>query len=116
MTEIISSRPWTIEPKVKPTTTPKRKTVSTTITPAPQPEMAREVTEWSKTSQPEAIAVTLMGKGESTVKDLEWPFGGGGVKWVEVEGEERRVKGSAVVEEEVVTEPHRIFEEIFDFD
>ncbi|XP_039974372.1 zona pellucida sperm-binding protein 3d.2 isoform X2 [Xiphias gladius] len=116
VTEIISSRPWTIEPKVKPTTTPKRKTVSTTITPAPQPEMAREVTEWSKTSQPEAIAVTLMGKGESTVKDLEWPFGGGGVKWVEVEGEERRVKGSAVVEEEVVTEPHRIFEEIFDFD
>ena len=31
----------------------------------------------------------------------EWPFGAGGVTWVEMEGEERQVmKGSAVVEEE----------------
>ncbi|XP_040899676.1 zona pellucida sperm-binding protein 3d.2 [Toxotes jaculatrix] len=117
VTKIISSRPWTIEPKVKPTTTPKRKTVSTTTaTAAPQPETTREVTEWSTTSQPEAKSVTLKGKVENTVKELEWPFGGGGVEWVELEGEERQVKGSAVVEEEEVTEPRRIFEEIFDFD
>lgn len=63
-----------------------------------------------------------MGKVESVVKELEWPFGGGGVTWVEVEGEEQQVKGSAVVEEqeeeemEEVTEPRTIFEDIFAFD
>ena len=65
-----------------------------------------------------------MGKVESVVKELEWPFGGGGVTWVEMEGEEQQVKGSAVVEEqeeeeeemEEVTEPRTIFEDIFDFD
>lgn len=63
-----------------------------------------------------------MGKVESVVKELEWPFGGGGVTWVEVEGEEQQVKVSAVVEEqeeeemEEVTEPRTIFEDIFDFD
>lgn len=71
------------------------------------------------------MAATPMGKVESVVKELEWPFGGGGVTWVEVEGEEQQVKGSAVVEEQVeeeeeemeeVTEPRTIFEDIFDFD
>lgn len=71
------------------------------------------------------MAATPMGKVESVVKELEWPFGGGGVTWVEVEGEEKQVKGSAVVEEQVeeeeeemeeVTEPRTIFEDIFDFD
>lgn len=68
------------------------------------------------------MAATSMGKVESVVKELEWPFGGGGVTWVEVEGEEQQVKGSAVVEEqeeeemEEVTEPRTIFEDIFAFD
>ncbi|XP_070767889.1 zona pellucida sperm-binding protein 3d.2 [Enoplosus armatus] len=118
VTKIISSRPWTIEPKVKPTTAPKRKRVSTTTTTAaaPQPETTREVTERRTTSQPEAITATPVGKVENTTKELEWPFGGGGVMWVEVEGEEKQVKGSAVVEEGEVTVPRTIFEEIFDFD
>ncbi|XP_044216395.1 zona pellucida sperm-binding protein 3d.2 isoform X1 [Thunnus albacares] len=128
VTKIISSRPWTIEPKVKPTTTPKRKTVSTTtITTTTKTTLlktTRRVTEQMTTSHPEATAATMLGKVEDSVRELEWPFGGGGVKWVEVEGEERRVKGSAVVEEEEkeeeedeeVTEPRRTFEDIFDFD
>ena len=74
------------------------------------------------------MAATSMGKVESVVKELEWPFGGGGVTWVEVEGEEQQVKGSAAVveeeeeqemeeeEKEEVTEPRTIFEEIFDFE
>ena len=74
------------------------------------------------------MAATSMGKVESVVKELEWPFGGGGVTWVEVEGEEQQVKGSAAVveeeeeqemeeeEKEGVTEPRTIFEEIFDFE
>ena len=117
---MISSRPWTVEPKVKPTTALKRKTVSTTTTSTaapPQPGMAREVTERGTMSQPEAKAAVPMDKTEIAVREADWPFGGGGVKWAEVEGEESWAKGSAVVEEEeVVTEPRRIFEEIFDFD
>ncbi|XP_073341138.1 zona pellucida sperm-binding protein 3d.2 [Pagrus major] len=123
VTKIISSRPWTIERKVKPTPAPKRKTVSTTTkttTTPTAPQSTRKVTEWRTTLQPEEMAATPMGKVESVVKELEWPFGGGGVTWVEVEGEEQQVKGSAVVEEEEeeeeVTEPRTIFEEIFDFD
>ncbi len=127
VTKIISSRPWIVEPKVKPTTAQKRKTVSTTTTTttaaaaktatvASQPETTREVTEWRTTLQHEVTATTTVGKVENVAKELEWPFGGGGVTWVEVEGEEKQVKGSAVVEEVEVTEPYTIFEEIFDFD
>ncbi|XP_032374442.1 zona pellucida sperm-binding protein 3d.2 isoform X2 [Etheostoma spectabile] len=123
VTKLISSRPWTIQPKVKPTTAPKRRTVPpTTITTAaaaaaaaPQLERTRDVTKWRMTSQPEVIAGTLMGKVENTGKELEGLVGGEGVTWVEMGGEEKRVKGSAVVVEEV-TQPHTIFEDIFDFD
>ncbi|XP_042346674.1 zona pellucida sperm-binding protein 3d.2 [Plectropomus leopardus] len=126
VTKIISSKPWTIEPKVKIPKAPKRKTVSTatitttttTTTTAP-PETTRDVTDWRTTSQAE----TSRGKVVNMVGELKWPFGGEGVTWVEVEGEEKQVKGSAVVEEEeeeeeveVVTIPRTIFEDIFDFD
>ncbi|KAK2844958.1 hypothetical protein Q5P01_011617 [Channa striata] len=121
--KIISSKPWTVEPVVKPTATVKRKTVPTTAitqSPPPQPKTTREVNEWKMTPKPEAIAVTQMGK----VKEMAWPFrsggggggGGGGLTWVDGEGGKRWVKGSAVVEQEVVTEPHRVFEEIFGLD
>lgn len=60
--------------------------------------------------------MTAMGKVDSTVKELKWPFGGGGVMWAEGEGEEKNVKGSAVVEVEEVTVPRVIFEEIFGLD
>ncbi|KAG7216556.1 hypothetical protein INR49_002043, partial [Caranx melampygus] len=88
--KMISSSPWTIQlivPKVKPTKTLKRKKVSTTTTTAAaRPEASRRVTEWSKAnSQSEVKAVTPNGKMKSTVKELEWPFGGGGVQWVELE-------------------------------
>ncbi|KAM7383056.1 hypothetical protein PAMP_002742 [Pampus punctatissimus] len=135
--KMISSRPWTIEPKVKPTRTPKREVVSTTEitttrrrkirttrttttttsappTPTTQPhKTTRQVTKRMTTSQPEATTVTP-GKVEDPVRELEWPIRGGGVKWVEVESEERQEKGSAVVEE--VTKPRRIFEDIFNLD
>ncbi|XP_062279141.1 zona pellucida sperm-binding protein 3d.2 [Scomber scombrus] len=99
-----------------------RKMVSTTTitkTTTPLLKTTKQVTERMTSSQPEATAATLMGKVEDTVRELEWPFGGGGVKWVEVEGGEKQVKGSAVVEEEKeeeVIEPRRTFEDVFDFD
>ncbi|XP_054477469.1 zona pellucida sperm-binding protein 3d.2 isoform X2 [Anoplopoma fimbria] len=129
-TKIISSRPWTIESKAKPNTTSKRKKVSTTTTTttttaaaAPKKQSTREVTESTTNSQPKTIPEHLIGKVEDTLQELEWPFGGEGLTWFEVEGEEKQVKGSAVVEEEEeeekkmeVTQPYTIFEEIFDFD
>ncbi|KAM6995279.1 zona pellucida sperm-binding protein 3d.2 [Tautogolabrus adspersus] len=116
VTKIVSSRPWTVETKVKHNKVPKRKRVYTTTETTSQPATTREVT----TPHPETTEVTKSGKVESTVKELEWPFGGGGVQWVELEEEEEQVKGSAVVEEEeeeeeVVTQSRTIFEEIFDF-
>ncbi|XP_039663054.1 zona pellucida sperm-binding protein 3d.2 isoform X2 [Perca fluviatilis] len=125
VTKIISSRPWTIRPKVKATTAPKRTvptttvTTTTTTTTAPQPETTREVTQWRESSQTEVLAVTLMGKVDNRGKELEWLFGGEAVPWVEME-EEQQVKGSAVVvveeKAEVVTQPRTIFEDIFEFD
>ncbi|XP_069032054.1 zona pellucida sperm-binding protein 3d.2 [Embiotoca jacksoni] len=108
-TQIISSRPWTIEPEAKPTPGLNRKAVSMATT------VMTTTTERRKTPRPGATLA---------VKELEWPFGGGGVTWVEEGGEEKEVKGSAEQEEEeeeeedeeVMTEPRRIFEEIFDFD
>ncbi|XP_023140344.2 zona pellucida sperm-binding protein 3d.2 isoform X1 [Amphiprion ocellaris] len=126
VTQIISSKSWKIEPKAKLTTT-KRKvvyntttTTTTTTTTQPtaaqQPETTREVTKRKRMSTPEKTAVTVVGKAENMEEELEWPFGGGGVVWEEEKGEEKQVKGSAVVEEKEVGEPRRIFEEIFDFD
>lgn len=103
---------------MKLTTTLKRKVVSTTTTTAPpppqppQPETTREVTVRSMTSQ---LEETPMGKVADAVKEAVWPFRGGGVQWVEMEGEETKGKGSAVVDEEEITNPRSIFEEIFDF-
>lgn len=105
VTKIISSNPWTIKPKLKPTAAPKRKTVSTAATTAAAAAL-----------QPEGTPVTAMGKVDSMVKELRWPFGGGGVTWTEGGGEERNVRGSAVVEREEVTVPRIIFEEIFGLD
>ncbi|KAM7421397.1 hypothetical protein PAMA_015498 [Pampus argenteus] len=121
VSKMITSRPWTIEPKVKPTTTPKREAVSTTkittkrksrttttSTPPPpttQPhKTTRQVTKQTTTLRSEAMTVTP-GKVEDPVRELEW---------VKVESEERQENRSAVVEE--VTKPQRIFEDIFNFD
>lgn len=105
-----------MEPEVKPTKTPKRKTVSTTTTTtttaaASQPETTRELTTWWTFPKPETITVSPMGKVENT--ELDWPFRGEGVKRVE---EEKQAKGPADVDEEAVTQRRIIFEEIFDFD
>ncbi|XP_078108429.1 zona pellucida sperm-binding protein 3d.2 [Sander vitreus] len=136
VTKIISSRPWTIQPKVNLTSAPKRRTAAATAAAtaataaataataaataatAAQPETTREVTEWRASSQPEVIAVTLMSKLENTGKELKWLSGGEGVTWVEMDDEEKQVKGSAVVEvkKEVVAQPRTIFEDIFEFD
>ncbi|XP_033181475.1 zona pellucida sperm-binding protein 3d.2 [Mastacembelus armatus] len=94
VTKTISSRPWTIKTKVKPSTA--------------LPETTREVTLWRITSQSQD-----MGQME---EELEWTFGGAEGQWAEVAGEEKWVKGSDAVEKEVVTEPRKIFEEIFYFD
>ncbi|XP_056142981.1 zona pellucida sperm-binding protein 3d.2 [Lampris incognitus] len=124
-TKLVSSRPWTVEFDVK-STSPKRKTIPPTAT--TRANVAKKVAETVVTAQPEERGVTAVTKEAKGVRESEeWPFGGGGVKWVEEEGDRKRVRGFAVVveEEEVeekvkvkeeVTEPRRIFEEIFDFD
>lgn len=72
--------------------------------------------EWSWKPWPAEPAEMLRGKVEQLRKELDGSFGDGGVSWFD-EAEEKHVKGSAVVEEdEKITEPHRIFEEIFHFD
>ncbi|XP_068613561.1 zona pellucida sperm-binding protein 3d.2 [Brachionichthys hirsutus] len=53
---------------------------------------------------------------ERLVEGSERPLGGGGAALVEKEGEEQRVKGSAVVEAEQDAPPRIIFEDIFEFD
>ncbi|XP_034067275.1 zona pellucida sperm-binding protein 3d.2 isoform X2 [Gymnodraco acuticeps] len=102
VTKVISSRPWTLDPKGKLTTALKWKKVSTATTTktttkvAPQPETKSEVTDWRKSSQPEERTETEFGKVEDSGED--WPIGRRGVTWVEMEGEEELVKGSAVKE------------------
>jgi len=98
---MVSSRAWTVESKLKPGSS-----VFTTTTAAPQPERTERL--WK--SLPEEAADILMGKVEKTVTDVGWPFRGGAVTWVEDEGDERQVKGSAVVEDEEETgaEPQSI--------
>lgn len=92
----------------------KRKKVSITTASTASPlETTEEVAEWAMVSRPEAIAVTQMGNGE---KKLDWPSRAERVKWDDTENGDRQVKVSAVVEKQVVTQPHRIFEEIFGFD
>ncbi|XP_071763237.1 zona pellucida sperm-binding protein 3d.2 [Centroberyx gerrardi] len=114
VTKVVSSRPWMIEDKVKPPTTPRRKTAITTTATTTKKKTTTKMPETKTTSQPEQQKVTA--PVEKTVKELDWPFAGGGVKWVEAGGDERRVKGFAVVEEERLTEPRRIFEDVFGLD
>ncbi|XP_024114225.1 zona pellucida sperm-binding protein 3d.2 [Oryzias melastigma] len=109
--QVISSRPWTIESKGKGASSVRRKTEPVT-TETPQLEPG----EWSWKPWPAEPAEMLRGKVEQLRKELDGSFGDGGVSWFD-EAEEKHVKGSAVVEEdEKITEPHRIFEEIFHFD
>nr|XP_040020437.1 zona pellucida sperm-binding protein 3d.2 isoform X2 [Gasterosteus aculeatus aculeatus] len=127
VTKIISSRPWTVEPKVTSTAARGRKKVSTTAAAAAAAATTqKEMTEGTMTSQPEDIAAAQIVQVEDT--EAEWLLGGEGVAWVEWEGDEEQVTGFAVVEEvekmeeeeeeeeEEVLEPHTIFEEIFGFD
>ncbi|XP_030014719.1 zona pellucida sperm-binding protein 3d.2 isoform X2 [Sphaeramia orbicularis] len=119
VTNMISSRAWKVKSKVKPTTTQKRKTVSTTTTTTKTTTISRQLNKRTTTLRPETKVTTLKVKVEEPGNVLEWPFGGNGVTWVEAEGEERQVKGSAVVEEEEEEElakPRLVFEDIFNFD
>lgn len=95
------------------TTTTTTTTAAATTT-AVQPQTTREVTEQRKTLQSGKTPVSAAGKVES--KELDWPFGGGGVMWVEGYGEEKHIKGSAVVEVEEGAVPRTIFEEVFGLD
>ncbi|XP_028326220.1 zona pellucida sperm-binding protein 3d.2 [Gouania willdenowi] len=113
-TKIISSKPWKIEPKVKPSSYQKRRKSSAFITMTTAAPRA-ETTESEPTPRISDVSV-----GEVT--EQEWPYGGVGVTWLEEDGEDLLVKGSAVVEQEEEEEeedfvkPHRIFENIFEFD
>uniref|UniRef100_A0A3B3DSR8 Zona pellucida sperm-binding protein 3 n=1 Tax=Oryzias melastigma TaxID=30732 RepID=A0A3B3DSR8_ORYME len=99
------------ESKGKGASSVRRKTEPVT-TETPQLEPG----EWSWKPWPAEPAEMLRGKVEQLRKELDGSFGDGGVSWFD-EAEEKHVKGSAVVEEdEKITEPHRIFEEIFHFD
>ncbi|XP_068179649.1 zona pellucida sperm-binding protein 3d.2 isoform X2 [Antennarius striatus] len=104
-TKTISSRSWTVDSDVEPTSTYKRKTVSPTTARTEDTQMNKKATKRT-TSQPR----------ERLEEEPEWPFGGGGVALVEMETEEKRVKGLAVVEVEEDAAPRTTFEEIFEFD
>ncbi|XP_061884709.1 zona pellucida sperm-binding protein 3d.2 isoform X1 [Entelurus aequoreus] len=56
-----------------------------------------------------ASATTTEAKPEHRT-DLKWPFGGRGVEWVELNGEVKKVKDTAVVEQDFLETQH-IFEE-----
>ncbi|XP_028985597.1 zona pellucida sperm-binding protein 3d.2 isoform X2 [Betta splendens] len=104
VTEIISSKAWTVE---KPTESVRTKIVPTAAA-------GRDPTpRWAPPPPPppEASAATP-GKMEA---ERHWDFRDRRVKWRRKDGD-MQVKGSAVVEEEPVTQPIRIFEEIFIFD
>ena len=119
MTKIISSRPLTIKPKEKLNKVPRRKMISTMTTKktqAAQTQPTRERIKLRTTLQPVETAVTAAGKLTGMVAEMEQPFGGRGVSRIRVGGEEKQVKGSAVVEVEDIKVPHLIFEDIFDFD
>ncbi|KAG7475665.1 hypothetical protein JOB18_035381 [Solea senegalensis] len=120
-TKTITSKLWTIKPEVRASTIPKRTMVSTTSTSSTTTSAATTTTAVPQPGTEGGVTAggTQLQAGvtaESTVKDMDWPFRGGGVTWVGLEGDQKRVKGSAVVDQETVTEPHRIFEETFDFD
>lgn len=91
-------------------------TTTTKKTAAAQVQTTRERIKLRTTLQPEETPVTAAGKLTGMVAELEQPIGGGGVTWIKGGGEEKQVKGSAVVEVEEVKVPHLIFEEIFDID
>lgn len=72
---------------------------------------------WSAPTTEETTAATPPQQEEEVegrveVVEMEGPLRG--MKQVAVETGERLMKGFAVVEEEQVSEPHRVFEEIFD--
>lgn len=75
--------------------------------------MTTEATEWAVISQPEAVALNRERESEKTLK---WPLGAGSEEWDGVEDEDGHKMRSSVVEKQAVTQPRRIFEEIFGLD
>ncbi|KAM3613970.1 uncharacterized protein V6R79_007757 [Siganus canaliculatus] len=134
-TQIISSRSWKIQHKARSmtkkkafsttttttTTTTPTATATTTTTTTTQPKTPTAATDRWK---PPQTAATPASETGCRVKESEWSLRGRGVTRFDVEGEEKRAKGSAVVEEEEEKEeeevafivPRTMFEEIFDFD
>nr|XP_015805159.2 zona pellucida sperm-binding protein 3d.2 [Nothobranchius furzeri] len=106
-TPVMSSTSWTINPKTKVVLQLKKKMAPTTST--------TTGTSW-KSLPVDSADLQMGGVGEVGEAELDWPFRGGGVTWME----EKEVKGSAVGEEEEeeegVSKPRRVFEDIFDFD
>ncbi|XP_028281012.1 zona pellucida sperm-binding protein 3-like, partial [Parambassis ranga] len=78
-TKMIRSRPWTVEPVVRPTPTLRTKTFSTVTTAAAQAEAAEEEEPKPRRVQPETTAPVEVGNMKV---ELQGPSGGG------LEGEE----------------------------
>lgn len=104
VTEIISSRPWTVKSKVN-FTSPKRKSISTTTTSTittAQLQFPRKKTPWRTILQPTGSLDTIVDN-----LDLEW-HGYGEATMIRGLQEEMSVKEDAI--------PPPVFEDIFVFD
>ncbi|XP_076006520.1 zona pellucida sperm-binding protein 3d.2 [Genypterus blacodes] len=122
VTKMISSRPWTIESKVKPTTTQREReavTASSSSKTTARPPTTTRARKRTTTTKPKESRAATKSQAVGKVVELARPFRGGGgggvgVKFVE---EEKKVKGFAVVEEEgeeeAVAERQRTFEDFF---
>ncbi|XP_061675921.1 zona pellucida sperm-binding protein 3d.2 [Syngnathoides biaculeatus] len=107
LSEITSSRGWKVQPRGQFFKSHKKKRLfSSSKTTTAAASVAKTTTEAIRRSTTPWSDPVLVTDDNAEVK---WPFGGGVVEWVEEE-EEQRVKGNAVVEEDV-PEGHRAFEE-----
>lgn len=117
---MISSRPWAINPAVKPAAASKRKATSTTRTTtlAAKPQAITQASVRKTYLQSKMSAGSRKGSAGS-VWMHSGPFGVEGMAWIEEVDDndvDKFVAGSSVLEEdkmEKATEPELIFEEIF---
>lgn len=105
---MISSKSMMVKSEVK-FTSPKRKTISTTIsTTTVQPQSTRKKSPWRTILQPTGTLEAIVDKLDNMVTTLEWPENGEATMIKEVEQAEMNVKE--------ITMPRTIFEDIFVFD
>ncbi|XP_077432652.1 zona pellucida sperm-binding protein 3d.2 isoform X1 [Vanacampus margaritifer] len=103
LSEVSTSRGWKVQPRGQLFKNHKRKRLFTTTTTTAAASLVTTTTEASQSMTTPWLELIV----DTDKTELKWPYGGRGVEWVEV-GEQ--VKGTAVMEEDVV-EDHQVVEE-----